>query len=78
MIYYVALPFVDVDGGLAAGQARECAHGGEAVRRADAMARDPVNVGAVAFSRKGDPNLGEFEDAVVLRSFGRVPEDFSG
>jgi hypothetical protein len=78
MIYYVALPFVDVDGGLASGQARECAHGGEAVRRAEVMSRDPANVGAVAFSRKGDPNIGEFDEAVVLKTFGRVPEDFIG
>ena len=78
MIYYVALPFVDVDGGLAPGQARECAHGGEAIRRAEAMSRDPFNAGAVAFSRKGDPNIGEFDDAVVLKAFGRVPEDFVG
>lgn len=78
MIYYVALPFIDVDGGLATGQARECSHGFDAVRRAEVMSRDPVNVGAVAFSRKGDPYVGEFEDAVVLKSFGRVPDDFSG
>jgi hypothetical protein len=32
--------------------------------------------GAVAFSRSGDPNLGEFEDAVILKTFGDVPEDF--
>jgi hypothetical protein len=24
----------------------------------------------------GDPNLGEFEDAVILKTFGDVPEDF--
>ena len=78
MIYYVALPFVDADGGLAPGQARECAHGGEAIRRAEAMSRDPINAGAVAFSRKGDPNIGEFDDAVVLKTFGRVPDDFVG
>jgi hypothetical protein len=78
MIYYVALPFVDVDGGLAPGQARECSHSGDAVRRAEAMSRDPANVGAVAFSRKGDPNLGEFDEAVILKTFGRIPEDFAG
>jgi hypothetical protein len=30
--------------------------------------------GAVAFSRSGDPNLGEFEDAVILKTFADVPE----
>ena len=41
------------------------------------MSRDPANVGAVAFKRAGDPNLGEFSDAVVLRKFGNAPEDLS-
>jgi hypothetical protein len=27
-------------------------------------------------SRSGDPNLGEFDDAVILKTFGEVPEDF--
>jgi len=39
--------------------------------------RDPANAGAVAFKRAGDPNVGEFSDAVVLKRFGDVPEDLS-
>ena len=39
--------------------------------------RDPANTGAVAFKRAGDPNVGEFSDAVVLKKFGDVPEDLS-
>jgi hypothetical protein len=76
MIYYVALPFTRIEGGLAAGQAIECPSGPAAVRRAHAMSCDTSNAGAVAFSRSGDPNLGEFEDAVILKAFGEVPEDF--
>lgn len=76
MIYYVALPFTRIDDGLASGQAVECSNGAAAIRRAQVMSCDEVNVGAVAFSRSGDPNLGEFEDAVILKSFGEVPEDF--
>jgi hypothetical protein len=34
------------------------------------------NAGAVALSRSGDPSLGEFENAVILKTFGDVPEDF--
>jgi hypothetical protein len=30
----------------------------------------------VAFSRSGDPNLGEFENAAILKAFGGAPEDF--
>jgi hypothetical protein len=41
------------------------------------MSRDPAYVGAVAFKRGGDPNVGEFSDAVVLKKFGDVPEDLS-
>lgn len=75
MIYFVALPFTPIEGGLAPGQAVECTSGPEAIRRAQAMAADTANAGAVAFSRRGDPNLGEFEDAVILKAFGEVPKD---
>jgi hypothetical protein len=76
MIYYVALPFVRVDGGLAPGEAVECPHAAAAVRRAEALAGKEANAGAVAFWRQGSPDLGEFEDAVILRAFGDVPDDF--
>jgi hypothetical protein len=75
--YFVALPFVRLEnGGLAPGQAVECAHSAAAIHRAEAMARSEMNARAVAFSRSGSSELGEFDDAVVLKSFGDVPEDF--
>lgn len=73
--YYVALPFVGTDEGIAAGQAQECPNEPAAIRRAEAMSRDPAHVGALAFKRTGDPSLGQFGDAAVLKSFGRVPEN---
>ena len=76
MIYYVALPFVRVEGGLAPGDAVECPHAAAAIRRAEAMAGKEAHAGAVAFSRQGTPDLGEFDDAVILKSFGDVPDDF--
>jgi hypothetical protein len=77
VIYYVAMPFVPAEGGgLAPGQPMECPSEGAAMRRAEAMSRHEANAGAVAFSRRGNPDLGDFEDAVVLKSFGEVPEDF--
>jgi hypothetical protein len=77
MIYYAALPFTPVEeGGLAPGQAVECQNPGAAIRRAEAMSRQEGHIGAVAFSRQGDPNLGEFDDAVILQTFGEVPQDF--
>jgi hypothetical protein len=76
MILYVALPFQQVEGGLAPGLPTQCAHAAAAIRCAEAMSRKPGNSGAVAFSRQGNPDVGEFDDAVVLRVFGEVPEDF--
>lgn len=77
MIYYVALPFTRVEGGLAPGQAVECLNQAGALRRAQAMSCSQSNAGAVAFSRSGDANLGEFDDAVILKTFGEVPNDFT-
>jgi hypothetical protein len=60
LTYYVALPFVRTEGGIAAGQAQECQSAPEANRKAEAMSRNPLNVGALAFMRTGDPSLGNF------------------
>jgi hypothetical protein len=76
MVYYVALPFVRVDGGLAPGEGVECPYEAAAIRRAHAMSRNDANAGAVAFSRQGSPELGEFEEAVILKTFGEVSDDF--
>lgn len=75
MMYFVALPFTRIDDGLAPGEAVECPNGTAAIRRAEAMSANRANAGAVAFSRSGDPNLGEFDDAVILKTFGEVPDD---
>jgi hypothetical protein len=42
------------------------------------MSRMAGSIGAVAFSRSGDPMIGEFGDAHLLRTFGNVPDDLSG
>jgi hypothetical protein len=74
LTYYVALPFVRSEDGIAPGQAIECHSEGQALSRAGAMLRDPANTGAIAFKRSGDPMMGDFSDAVVIRAFGEVPE----
>ena len=71
----MALPFTRVDGGFAPCDAVECPHAAGAIRRAEAMARKDTNAGAVAFARQGSPELGEFDDAVILKTFGDVPDD---
>ena len=73
--YYIALPFVRTEDGTAAGQAQEMPNESAAIRRAEAMSRDSSNAGALAFKRSGDPNVGNFSDAVVLKAFGDVPEN---
>jgi hypothetical protein len=76
MVYYVALPFIPVaEGGLAPGQPVECPNAGAAIGRAEVMARHERYVGAVAFLRRGDPDVGEYDDAEILRTFGEVPDD---
>jgi hypothetical protein len=71
--YYVALPFLRTEEGVAPGEAQEMPNEGAAIRRAEAMARDAANVGALAFKRSGDPNIGSFADATILKTFGEVP-----
>jgi len=73
--YYVALPFVRTEEGVAPGEAKETPNEQAAIRQAEAMSRDPANAGALAFKRSGDPNLGIFEDATILKSFGEVPNN---
>jgi hypothetical protein len=75
--YYVALPFVSSDDGVAAGEPTECFNPNAAVMRAEALSRKEGHVGAVAFSRTGDPATGDFSDAKVIKKFGDVPDDLS-
>ena len=70
--YYVALPFGrNEEGDLVPGEAQDRQSAHAAIRMAEEMARK--HGGAVAFSRTGDPNIGEFGDALVLKTFGEVP-----
>jgi hypothetical protein len=79
LTYYVAMPFLHDDtGALIAGAAEECQSPTTALRRAETLSRMTGNIGAVAFSRSGDPMAGEFSDAKLLRKFGDVPDDLSG
>jgi hypothetical protein len=62
--YYVVVPFDwSEDGDLVAGPPQEATSAGSAERRARTLA--VKHAGAVAFSRSGDPTIGEFQDAVV-------------
>jgi hypothetical protein len=60
--YYVALPFVLSDDGVAPAEAVECFNPNSAVMKAEALSRKPGYVGVTAFSRSGDPAAGDFGD----------------
>jgi hypothetical protein len=45
-------------------QAQEMPTELSAVRKAEAMSRNPTNAGALALKRSGDPNLGSYVDGV--------------
>jgi hypothetical protein len=78
LTYYVALPFVRaVDGATVPGEAFECPNASTAILHAEFLSQAAGNVGAIAFSRTGDPDVGKFEDAVVLAKIGEVPTDLT-
>jgi hypothetical protein len=71
--YYVALAFEKTEeGDLVALDPTEAQSSTQAVSRARALAI--TKAGAVAFSRTGDPDIGEFADAVLLFKSGEVPD----
>jgi len=75
--YFVALPFIAAEDGVAAGEPTECFNPTAVVMRAEALSRKPGHIGAVAFSRTGDPATGDFGDAKIIKKFGEVPDDLS-
>lgn len=76
--YYVALPFSEDDeGSVVTGTAEEFQSASSAIRRAETLSRTSGIIGAVAFTRAGDPMTGDFKDAMVLKTFGNVPTDLS-
>jgi hypothetical protein len=76
--YFVALPCVRADDGVAPGDPVECLSPQAAILRAEYLSRREGIVGAVAFSRSGDLSTGEFEDARLLKKFRDVPDDLYG
>ncbi|SEE27552.1 hypothetical protein SAMN05444161_5303 [Rhizobiales bacterium GAS191] len=72
--YHVVLPIVRTeDGELVAEDGLEAPSPSAAVSRARALSS--TRAGAVAFSRSGDPDTGEYSEAVILARFGETPSD---
>lgn len=72
--YFVVQPFtVGKRGRFASLDAKEAQDAEAACRLAERMAAE--HGGAIAFSRAGDPDLGDYDDAVVLLVCGQVPRE---
>ena len=72
--YYVVLPFVRTDEGtLIPGEAIEAQNEHQAKARARALSATVA--GAIAFSRKGDADLGDYEPAEILARYGDTPDE---
>ena len=73
MTYYVALAFTRSEGGdIVACEPIEARSSSQAIRIAGSLATTEGHCGAIAFSRTGDPALGDFEDAVILKTVGEI------
>jgi hypothetical protein len=70
---YVVLPFLQRGRKIVADQPREARSADHAKAMAERLA--VTRPAVVAFSRTGDPDLGEFDDAVILARFGELPEE---
>jgi hypothetical protein len=73
--HYVALPLMksgDEGDEIVACDPKEARSAEQAVRVAASLAKKDGHCGATAFSRTGDPALGDFDDAVVLKTVGEV------
>jgi len=74
--YYVALSFLRADdGSTVPGEAIECPNAATAILRAEILSQGAGNVGAIAFSRTGGPDVGKFKDAIVLSVFSELTID---
>jgi hypothetical protein len=74
MTYYVALAFKrsQDSGDIVACDPKEARSSDQAIRMAGSLAAMEGHCGAIAFSRTGDPALGDFEDAVILKTVGEI------
>lgn len=73
--YYVAIPFVsNEEGDLVPGEAKEF-QSAEPARRAAQRFASENGGGGIAFSRTGDPALGDFDEAVIIARYGSVPDE---
>jgi hypothetical protein len=59
LTYYVVLPFIRADDGTTVpGKAFECPNAATAILQAEFLSQAAGNIGAIAFSRTGDSDVG--------------------
>ena len=76
LTYFAVLPFArDADGDFIAEAAIEVRNADQA--RSTASRMEGQGKGAIAFAKTGDPQLGEWDDAVILGRYGDVPDDLA-
>ena len=76
LTYFVVLPFArDAGGDFIAEAAIEVRSADQA--RSTASRMEGQGKGAIAFAKTGDPQLGEWDDAVILGRYGDVPDDLA-
>lgn len=73
--YFVVLGFQMGKGGVLVADEPKEIHGGEQRCVSAARRLAESRAGVIAFSRTGDPKLGDWDDAVVLFQSGVVPEE---
>lgn len=74
--YYVVQSFSLADGGYVMDEPIEARSEEAALAVAQRLAG--TKAVTLAFSRSGDPETGEFEDAVLIFSDGELPEELAG
>jgi hypothetical protein len=73
---YVAVSFQRVGKRFVPGPAVECLNAASAIQQAELLTRLEDIAGALAFSRRSDPDSGEVVATVILKTFGAIPEGF--
>jgi hypothetical protein len=70
----VALAFMKSDDGgdIVACDPKEARNSEQAIRTASSLAKMEGHCGVIASSRTGDPALGDFDDAVILKTVGEL------
>ena len=71
--YFVALPFIRTEEGVAPGEPKECQSEGAAIRLAEVLSRKPEHAGALAFKRSGDPTIARFSRRRSHQAIWRSP-----